>query len=96
MTLIVCGLNNQYTILSENKYRCGMSLQQIFSVNIKKHRKLQNISQEKLAELSELHRTYISDIECCRRNISLTNIEKIANALNIHPYLLLKDGDNND
>lgn len=73
-----------------------MSILQIFSSNIKKYRKLQSMSQEKLAELSELHRTYISDIECCRRNISLTNIEKIANALKIHPYLLLKDGENND
>lgn len=73
-----------------------MTLLEIFSYNIKKYRKLQNISQEKLAEMSELHRTYISDIECCRRNISISNIEKIANALNIPPYFLLIDGDNND
>lgn len=73
-----------------------MTLLEIFSYNIKKYRKLQNISQEKLAEMSELHRTYISDIECCRRNISISNIEKIANALNIPPYFLFIDGDNND
>ncbi len=73
-----------------------MTLLEIFSYNIKKYRKLQNISQEKLAEMSELHRTYISDIECCRRNISISNIEKIASALNIPPYLLLKNGENND
>ena len=39
------------------------------------------ISQEELAQLSGLHRTYISDLERGRRNVALENIEKIANAL---------------
>lgn len=34
-------------------------------------------SQEKVAELCNLHQTYISDIECCQRNISLKNIQKM-------------------
>lgn len=42
-----------------------------------------NISQEILADLCGLHRTYISDIELGKRNISLENIEKIAKALGI-------------
>lgn len=46
-------------------------------------------SQEYLAELAGLHRTYISAIERERRNISIENIEKIAEALNIDAYLLL-------
>ena len=41
------------------------------------------ISQEELADLCGLHRTYISDIELCKRNVSLENIDKIAHALQV-------------
>ena len=37
-----------------------------------------NFSQETLADLCGLHRTYISDVELGKRNVSLENIEKIA------------------
>lgn len=67
-----------------------MSLLHIFATNVKKYCLQQNLSQEKLAELSGLHRTYISSIEREQRNISIDNIAKIASALNIDPYLLLK------
>ena len=39
------------------------------------------ISQEELADLCGLHRTYISDVELGKRNVSLENIEKLAQAL---------------
>ena len=39
------------------------------------------VSQEELADLCGLHRTYISDIELGKRNVSLENIDKIAYAL---------------
>lgn len=48
-----------------------------------------NMSQEKLAFECDLHRTYISDIERGTRNVSLDNIEKIANALDVQPKDLL-------
>lgn len=44
-------------------------------------RQSKNISQEHLADLCGLHRTYISDVELGKRNVSLENIEKIAYAL---------------
>ena len=62
----------------------------IFARNLKIYRNKKGLSQEKLAELSGLHRTYISAVERERRNISLENIERIANALEIEHYLLLK------
>ncbi len=47
-------------------------------------------SQEELASIAKLHRTYISDIERGGRNVSVENIEKIARALKIDPSELLK------
>lgn len=50
-------------------------------LRIRELRLKQGLSQEKLAELAQLHRTYISSLELGQRNISLVNIERLANAL---------------
>jgi transcriptional regulator with XRE-family HTH domain len=52
-----------------------------FGRTIKKLRAEKGISQEKLAELSDLHRTYIGSLEMGKRNVSLENINKLAIAL---------------
>lgn len=70
-----------------------MNLRGVFSVNMKKARIAKGISQEDLAFLSGLHRTYISDVERATRNISIDNIEKIAHALDMKPDKLLKTED---
>ena len=49
---------------------------------VRKVRLEQGISQEELADRCGLHRTYISDVELGKRNISLENIERIALSLN--------------
>ena len=49
---------------------------------VRKVRLEQGISQEELAYRCGLHRTYISDVELGKRNISLENIERIAISLN--------------
>jgi transcriptional regulator with XRE-family HTH domain len=54
-----------------------------FGNTVKKYRKQKGISQEKLAELAGVHRTYIGMIERAERNITLINIKKIANALDV-------------
>lgn len=59
-----------------------------FGLNVKTYRNSVGYSQEKLAELTGLHRTYISDVERGKRSISLGNIEKIANALEIEVFKL--------
>ena len=55
------------------------------------------ISQEAFAEKCGLHRTYISAIECYRRSISLENIQRIADALEIETYkLFVEEHNDND
>jgi len=68
-----------------------MSIIKKFGQNLKKIRTEKGISQERLAFISKLHRTYISDVERGNRNISLINIEKIAKALKISPRDFLND-----
>lgn len=50
---------------------------------VRKIRLEKGISQEMLADLSGLHRTYMSDVELGKRNVSLENIDRIANALEV-------------
>lgn len=50
---------------------------------VRKIRLEKGISQETLADLSGLHRTYMSDVELGKRNVSLENIDRIANALEV-------------
>lgn len=65
-----------------------MDIVKVFGQNLKKYRTEQHLSQEELADKSNLHRTYISAVECFRRSISLENIQRIADALNIETYKL--------
>jgi CheY-like chemotaxis protein/DNA-binding XRE family transcriptional regulator len=59
------------------------NIQQKFGAAVKVWRKLLGISQEELAERSDLHRTYISDVERGARNLSLKSMEKLAEALHV-------------
>lgn len=66
----------------------------IFGENVRMYRNQLNISQEELAFKANLHRTYIGMIERAEKNITLVNMEKIANALEIKIGDLLKDSKN--
>ena len=61
-----------------------------FGSKVRKFRVEKGLSQEQLAHLSDLHRTYIGMIERAEKNITLINIEKIANALEVKIEDLLK------
>jgi transcriptional regulator with XRE-family HTH domain len=60
-----------------------------FAENLREMRKAQGISQEKLAELAGLHRTYIGSVERGERNITIDNMERLARALDITIQALL-------
>jgi transcriptional regulator with XRE-family HTH domain len=62
-----------------------------FGKIIRKKRLEKNLSQEDFAELVGVHRTYIGMLERAEKNITLLNIEKIANALHISIAELLKE-----
>ena len=70
-----------------------MDILKVFGENLRKYRTNRGISQEKFAEMCNLHRTYISDVERAQRSISLGNVQKIADALEIETYKLFLEED---
>jgi len=60
---------------------CSMDVKAEYGKKVRAIRNSKKVSQEKLAELAELDRTYISDIENGKRNVSIETIFKIAEAL---------------
>jgi transcriptional regulator with XRE-family HTH domain len=68
-----------------------MDIKKRFGEKVKLLRLQKGWSQEKLALTAELDRTYIPSIEAGKRNVSITVIEKIANALNVEIETLFKE-----
>ncbi len=60
-----------------------------FGERVREIRKEKGLSQEELSFNADLHRTYIGMIERAEKNITLVNIEKIANALEVEIKELL-------
>lgn len=60
-----------------------MDIKIVVGKRVKELRNKLGISQEELADLAELDRTYITSVECGKRNISIVNIEKLAIALKV-------------
>jgi DNA-binding XRE family transcriptional regulator len=60
-----------------------------FGANVRRLRKILGVSQEALADKAELDRAYLSGVERGVRNVSLINICKIANALEVPPAKLM-------
>ncbi|MDO5505676.1 MAG: helix-turn-helix transcriptional regulator [Pseudoxanthomonas suwonensis] len=61
-----------------------------FSERLRELRSLRGISQERLAMEAGLARSYVGEVERAQRNISLINITKLAEALDVEPSRLLE------
>lgn len=68
-----------------------MDLIELFAINVRKRRNELGLSQEELADICGVHRTYISLIERKKRNVTIKNIEIIAKGLGTEPYQLLQE-----
>jgi transcriptional regulator with XRE-family HTH domain len=62
----------------------------LFGVRLRLARENSHFSQELLADMAGMHRTYIGQVERGERNISVDNMEKLANAVNLPLWEMLK------
>lgn len=60
-----------------------MDINEVFGKKVLERRLSLKISQETLANMADIDRTYLPDIEKCKRNVSLRVADKIAKALNV-------------
>ncbi len=65
----------------------------LFGKAVRRIREQKGLSQEALADLSHLHRTYIGGIERGERNVGLLNLLRLSKALKVLPGELLQDFD---
>ncbi len=62
----------------------------IFAQRLRQIRQIKGLSQEELADMAGLHRTYVGSVERSERNVSIDNMERLANALEVDITELLK------
>jgi transcriptional regulator with XRE-family HTH domain len=67
----------------------GLDLRRILAANLKKHRNMLGLSQEKLAEMADLSWQTVNSIECRRTWVSDKTLESLAEALKIDAFQLL-------
>ena len=61
-----------------------------FGTRLRKLREERDLSQEKLAEMADLHRNYVGNLERGKSNVSLLTIVKLAHSLNVKPVKLIE------
>lgn len=69
-----------------------LNARQRFAANLKEQRLAKGLSQEDLADLCGLHRTYVGSVERGERNISIDNMERLAHSLEVPLEKLIREG----
>ncbi len=69
----------------------NLSMRELVALNLVRLRRDLGISQDDLAAKAELHRTLVAKVERQHRNITIDNLEKLAQGLNVHPAELFRD-----
>ena len=62
----------------------------LFGKRVRELRLARGLSQEKLAEIADVHRNYVGGVERGERNVSLVNIVKLARGLSVRPTKLFE------
>lgn len=73
--------------------KTGNVLRLVVAANVKNKRLRLGLSQEQLADISGFHRTYIGSVERGERNVTLSTLEALADALEVVPAELLQGKD---
>jgi transcriptional regulator with XRE-family HTH domain len=79
-------------MIASVKRTCKGPLRDILATNMRKLRAVHGLSQEALAHESCVDRAYVSSIERAKRSMSIDIVARIAKALSVEPWMLLKDG----
>ena len=70
-----------------------MSIREVLAQNLKRYRALQGLSQEELAHRADIDRTYISSLERSQYAAGIDVVERLATALDLQPFELLRPED---
>ena len=63
----------------------------VFAKRLRQIRQIKGLSQEELADRAGLHRTYVGSVERSERNVSIDNMERLAQALEVDITELLRE-----
>jgi transcriptional regulator with XRE-family HTH domain len=67
------------------------ALRDVLAKNMRRLRAERGLTQEALADESGMNRTYLSSVERSERNVSIDHIARIADALGVEAWVLLRD-----
>jgi len=67
-------------------------LQRVVGANLRAIRRRTGLSQERMAERLDWHRTYVGGVERGERNLTLRSVERLADLLEVDPLDLLSEG----
>ena len=75
--------------MAKKRDRHALPARLVFAHNLRMARKALGLSQEELADIVGLHRTYVGSVERGERNISMDNMEALAKGVEVDLVILL-------